>query len=132
MARRCPCCRAEYADHADVCWSCRVRLVPTDESEEPDRELVWVDLRPVYRAPDEFSALAVERVLAAEDIRSFVRSGQIPWADGIMSNLTGFWGQVLVAPEDYEPALALVTEYLASLERGGDPGHRAPAPGSEV
>ena len=93
---------------------------------------MWVELRPVYRAPDEFSALAVERVLAAEDIRSFVRSGQIPWVDGITSNLTGFWGQVLVAPEDYEQALALVTEYLASLERGGDPGDRPPAPGSEA
>lgn len=132
MARRCPRCYTEYADHADVCWSCRIRLVPAAESEEPDRELVWVELRSVYRAPDEFSALAVERVLAAEDIRSFVRSGQIPWADGLMSNLTGCWGQVLVAPEDYEPALALVTEYLASLERPDDPGAAGPASESDA
>jgi hypothetical protein len=98
-------------------------------SDEPDRELVWVEFRSVYRAPDEFSALAVERVLAAEDIPCLVRSGQIPWADGIMSNLTGHWGQVLVAPEDYEQALTLVTEYLASLEPPGDEsGGAAPAP----
>ncbi len=130
MARRCPRCHTEYAEHADVCWPCRARLEPGAESEEPDRELVWVELRAVYRAPDEFSALAVERVLAAEEIRSLVRSGQIPWADGLMSNLTGYWGQVLVAPEDYEQALALVTEYLESLERGGEAGGEAPAPES--
>lgn len=126
MARRCPRCQTEYADHADVCWACRVRLVDAAASKEPQRELVWVEFRSVYRAPDEFSALAVKRVLAAEDIPSHVRSGQIPWADGIMSNLTGYWGQVLVAPEDYEQALALVTEYLESLEAKDEPGDAAP------
>jgi len=71
-------------------------------------------------------------VLAAEDIRSFVRSGQIPWADGLMSNLTGYWGQVLVAPEDYEQAIALVTEYLASLERKDEPGDVTLPPETEA
>jgi hypothetical protein len=90
------------------------------EDEEPGRELVWVDYRPVYRAPDEFSALAVQRVLAEQDIASLVRSAQIPWADGIMSTLKGYWGQLLVAPEDYVRARALVEAYLRAI--GVDPG----------
>ncbi len=122
MPRRCPRCHTEYEDRADVCWSCRVRLVDDFDSEEPGPELVWVDLRSVYRAPNEFSALAVQRVLTEADIPSHVRSGQIPWADGIMSNLTGYWGQVLVAPEDYDQALTLVAEYLQSIEKQMGPG----------
>ena len=120
MPRHCPRCNAEYEDHVEVCWPCHVRLIEGIDEEEPGQEVVWVDYRPVYRAPDEFSALAVQRVLAEQDIQSLVRSAQIPWADGIMSTLKAYWGQLLVAPEDYVRARALVEEYLRSI--GVDPG----------
>jgi hypothetical protein len=129
MPRYCPNCRSEFDDEAAVCWSCRSRLVeqlppaePLEIEEDADarEERVWVDLRPAYFAQDEFSAMAVQRVLDDAEIESHIRSVQIPWADGIMRNIKGYWGQVLVAPEDYERAHALVEEYLASLDLGSN------------
>lgn len=98
-----------------MCWACRVRLV--DGIEPVESERVWVQLVSVYVAPDEFSALAVQRFLLEADIPSHVRSAQIPWIDGIMYNIKGYWGQVLVAAEDSEHARELVADYLRSLVR---------------
>jgi hypothetical protein len=130
MPRYCPNCRAEFDDQALVCWGCRTRLVDRlapeeplelEESGESEEKRVWVDLRPVYFAPDEFSALAVQRVLAGAGIDSHVRSLQFPWADGLMRNIKGYWGQVLVLPEDFDHAHELVEEYLNSLDSEGSP-----------
>jgi hypothetical protein len=118
MPRYCPRCRSEYLDEAEVCWACRVQLV--DRIEPAEDERVWVHLVPVYSAPDEFSALAVQRFLMEADIQGHVRSAQIPWIDGIMKNIKGYWGQVLVAAEDSEHARELVADYLRALERQTD------------
>lgn len=115
MPRICPRCRSDYQDDVEVCWRCRVRLVDHLEPEEDDR--VWVDLKPVYFAPDEFSALAVQRVLEEAEISSHVQSAQIPWVDGIMANIKGYWGRVLVAEDELDQAREIVTEYLKSIER---------------
>lgn len=98
--------------------------MPDDKEEEEER--VWIDLRAVYRAPDEFSALAVQRVLADAEIESRVRSVQIPWADGLISNIKGYWGEVLVPAEDVEHARELVSEYLKSID--GNPGSHSDDP----
>jgi hypothetical protein len=137
MTRYCPRCGTEFDDRAVVCWPCHARLVDhpspateapaSDDKEEGEEEQrVWVDLRPVYRAPDEFSALAVQRVLADAEIESRVRSVQIPWADGLISNIKGYWGEVLVPAEDVEHARELVSEYLKSID--GDPGSHSDDP----
>jgi hypothetical protein len=127
MPRTCPQCRSKYEDQALVCWRCRVRLVARLERGErvaEEAERVWVDLRPVYFAPDEFSALAVQRVLEEADIESRVRSVQIPWVDGVMGNIKGYWGQVLVPEEQFDQAREIVAEYLHSIDSarrtGGD------------
>src|SRR5688572_5258995 len=137
MSRLCPRCSAEFDDTAQVCWTCRVHLVPEERTrgshshpDESDHELEheleagtsagepeWVDLKPVYEAPDEFSALAVQALLAGSGIEARVRSGQIPWVDGIMRNLLGYWGRVLVEPDDYVRAKELIADYLRSLEQ---------------
>lgn len=129
MTRYCPRCGTEFDDQALVCWPCHTRLVdrpePGTEVPAPDdggEERVWIDLRAVYLAPDEFSALAVQRVLADAEIVSRVRSVQLPWADGLVSNIKGYWGEVLVPPEDVEHARELIDEYLKSIDSdlGGD------------
>jgi len=116
MPLYCPRCRAEYQDDAQICWKCRARLVAElDPAQEPG----WVELRPVYRAPDEFSALAVQRVLAEAEIECLVQSAMVPWTDGIMQNIRGYWGEVLVAVEDLAEAREIVDDYLRSLESEG-------------
>jgi hypothetical protein len=127
MPQVCPRCGTQYDDPAQVCWPCRVRLVPEaetggaapgSEGEPGERaEPVWVDYRPVYLAPDEFTALAVQCLLTGSGIESRVRSEQIPWTDGIMRNIIGYWGQVLVPLADVVRARALVDAYLQTLEQ---------------
>jgi Putative prokaryotic signal transducing protein len=135
MSRLCPRCGAEFEDTAQVCWTCRAHLVPEErtrghlshpdeaehelehEHEPPAGEPEWVDWKSVYDAPDEFSALAVQALLSGSGIEAQVRSGQIPWVDGIMRNILGYWGRVLVEPDDYVRAKELLADYLRSLEQ---------------
>jgi len=130
MAFLCPRCGTQYDDHERVCWPCRVHLVPeartvgvhAPESEPAESsEPIWVDYRPVYLAPDEFTALAVQCLLVGSGIESRVRSEQIPWTDGIMRNIIGYWGQVLVPIRDVVRARALVDAYLRGLESRAAP-----------
>ena len=140
MSRLCPRCGAEFEDTAQVCWTCRAHLVPEErthghlahpeeadheldhdhEHEVPAGEVEWVDLKSVYNAPDEFSALAVQALLTGSGIEARVRSRQIPWVDGIMRNILGYWGHVLVEPDDYVRAKELIADYLRSLEQQVD------------
>jgi hypothetical protein len=92
---------------------------------------VWVDYRPVYLAPDEFTALAVQCLLEGSGIESRVRSEQIPWTDGIMRNIIGYWGQVLVPLAEVVRARALVDAYLKTLERGSPKTPESAEDGSE-
>jgi hypothetical protein len=96
--------------------------VQASEAEPAERsEPIWVDYRPVYLAPDEFSALAVQCLLVGSGIESRVRSEQIPWTDGIMRNIIGYWGQVLVPIREVVRARALVDAYLKTLESRPEP-----------
>ena len=135
MAFLCPRCGTQYDAEERVCWPCRVHLVPeartggggASEAEPAERSEapIWVDYRPVYLAPDEFSALAVQCLLVGSGIESRVRSEQIPWTDGIMRNIIGYWGQVLVPIREVVRARALVDAYLKTLESRSEPkaGH---------
>jgi hypothetical protein len=132
MSLLCPRCGTQYEDPIQVCWPCRVHLVPAaktgnheDDSADASEvapEPEWVDYRPVYLAPDEFTALAVQCLLTGSGIESKVRSEQIPWTDGIMRNIIGYWGQVLVPLAEVVRARALVDAYLRTLDprRGPD------------
>jgi hypothetical protein len=131
MAFLCPRCGTQYDGEERVCWPCRVHLVPEariggvkasdPEPGERSEPPIWVDYRPVYLAPDEFSALAVQCLLVGSGIESRVRSEQIPWTDGIMRNIIGYWGQVLVPIREVVRARALVDAYLKTLESRSDP-----------
>jgi hypothetical protein len=126
----CPRCLAEYQEGEEACWSCRVQLAhgsldervrdaahgESDGSETPSRD--WVKLVAAYLAPDELSALRIQALLEEAGIEARVESVQIPWIDGVMSNIKGYWGRVLVRPEDAEASRELVADYVASLGDG--------------
>jgi hypothetical protein len=95
-----------------------------DETEEPDRdgdrpEPEWLDLYPVYYAPDEPSAIHVEAMLRSAGIAARIRSAQIPAFDGVFAAAVGYWGQVMVTREDLLRARALVEEFVGEAEKGG-------------
>jgi len=117
----CPRCRTNYPEGSEVCWPCQVPLVAgtldDEEASDSDRP-TWTPLKVVYLAPDEFNALRIKTVLEEAGLDARVESAQIPWVDGIMSNIKGYWGRVLVPPDEYEAGKEIVNDYLASLGDG--------------
>ena len=68
-----------------------------DSGDGPGGEdLAWMELYPVYKAPDEDSAIHVQALLASAGIEARIRSAQIPGFDGAFAMAVGFWGQVFV------------------------------------
>jgi hypothetical protein len=117
----CPRCLNEYEEGSEACWNCHALLVPGDVAADAEPQPAksapdWQPLRPVYKAPDEFSALRMQAVLEEAGIQAAVQSAQIPWVPSVMSHVKGYWGRVLVAPAAVDAAKEIVAEYLASLD----------------
>jgi hypothetical protein len=49
-----------------------------------------------------------------------VRSRQVPWLDGVMSMLVGYWGDVLTVQRDSERAKTVIEGYLAETKVGDE------------
>ena len=113
----CPNC-GMGSDDRDFCLECGVKVTHEGEHEvevPPDREL---RTKAVYKAPDEISAITLQKVLESEGIRAWIQSIQVPWYDGIMKMVEGYWGKVMVF-EDQEPeARRVMEEYFRSLGPG--------------
>jgi hypothetical protein len=95
------------------------REAPPPEERGGEEELEWVDLVPVFRAPDEAGAIHVRSLLASAGLDARIRSAQVPWLDGIMASGVGFWGQVMVPRAEAEAARALLADFWAAS--GGSP-----------
>jgi|GEM_PF-943803 hypothetical protein len=114
----CPNC-GMGSDDRDFCLECGVKVTHEGGEHEvdfaPDREL---RTKAVYKAPDEISAITLQKVLESEGIRAWIQSIQVPWYDGIMKMVEGYWGKVMVF-EDQEPnARRVMEEYFRSLGPG--------------
>lgn len=114
----CPNCGMGSHDR-EFCLECGVKVmrppVEEDTDESPDREL---RTRAVYKAPDELSAVTLQKVLEAEGIAAWIRSVQVPWRDGIMKMVEGYWGTVVVYEDEEEAAREAIEDYLKRLGPG--------------
>lgn len=82
-------------------------------------EIEWADLCPVYRAPDESSAIHVTAMLRSAGVTARIRSAQIPAFDGAFAMAVGYWGEVVVPREEFLRARELVELFVREAERGG-------------
>jgi hypothetical protein len=113
----CPNCGMGSEDR-DFCLECgmKVNHEGGHESERgPDRELCT---KAVYKAPDEISAITLQKVLESEGIRAWIQSIQIPWYDGIMKMVEGYWGKVMVFEDQEDEARRVIEDYLRTLGPG--------------
>jgi hypothetical protein len=90
-----------------------------EEKEEMEENQGTALPSPIYDAPDEFSALRLQAILEEAGVRAWVRSAAIPWIAGVTGSMKGYWGRVLVHPDDRDQATELVRDYLASLDDDG-------------
>jgi hypothetical protein len=115
----CPNCGLGSHDK-EFCLECGVKVVDVppieeEESPQPDREL---RTKAVYKAPDELAAITLQKVLEAEGIPAWIQSIQIPWYDGIMKMVEGYWGKVVVFEDQEDAARKVIEDYLKNLGPG--------------
>ena len=105
----CPNCKHIYDDsEVDACPGC---------GQVPPKETVGVeelDLKPVFRAPDQTTADLVRGLLASEGVAAYIDSRQVAWLDGVMTMATGYWGDVVVPAEQAPQALEIIAAYEAA------------------
>ncbi len=115
-ARTCPNCGMAVVE-GEFCPDCGVKVSPPPSPAESgeDREL---RMKVVYLAPDELTAITLEKVLEAEDVESWIQSIQVPYYDGLIGMVEGYWGRVLVLEDQETKARRIIEEYLRNLGPG--------------
>lgn len=73
--------------------------------------------RPVYKAPDEWTAVTIKELLRSAGLSAQVLPVAEPFDDGIDRLIEGYWGKVLVLESDLEDACRLIGDYLRGLDR---------------
>jgi hypothetical protein len=111
----CPECGAEYESAVAACPRCRVVLTA-----EPPPGPRALEPEVVHRVPDAAAGSLLCGMLEHHGIRTVLRSATLPGFGSVRRDWwTSAWGEILVARQDATEARALIADYLAALERGG-------------
>jgi hypothetical protein len=112
--RWCPECGAEYPPEIAACPRCRVVL--SDEPPDPTPEVPEV----IHRVPDAAAGALLCGMLVHHGIGAVLRSATLPGYGIVRRDWgTSAWGEILVPRAEADEARALIADYLAALERGG-------------
>ncbi len=110
----CPECGAAYPPAVVACPGCRAVLTASPPPREGPPEVI-------HRVPDAAAGALLEGMLQYHGIRAVLRSTALPGYGMVRRDWsTSAWGEILVAPVDAAEARALIADYLAALERGGE------------
>jgi len=110
----CPECGEAYEDAIAACPDCRAVLVTEAPSRDPESPVV------VHKVPDAAAGALLCGVLESQGIHAVLRSATLPGYGGVRRDWgTSAWGEILVPGAAEAEARALITDYLAALERGG-------------
>ena len=110
----CPECGTGYDDAIVACPKCRVVLVdeaPVGPHAPPEI---------VHRVPDAAAGALLVGMLEHHGVHAMLRSATLPGYGNVRRDWsTTAWGEILVPGSEAEEARALIGDYLAALERGG-------------
>jgi len=70
----------------------------------------------LYKAPDEVTAHLIKGLLDDAGIPVMLASRQVPWMDGVMIMLQGYWGDVLVPEDELDSAQAVIAPFISEQE----------------
>ena len=110
----CPECGAEYVDEIAACPRCRVVLGTERPVAQPETPQV------VHRVPDAAAGALLCGMLEHHGIHAVLRSATLPGYGNVRRDWgTTAWGEILVPGGEAAEARAVIADYLAALERGG-------------
>jgi hypothetical protein len=112
----CPNCGTGFHDEEDFCLDCGLKLGEESHDCLPPSDRI-MRYRPVYKAPDEWTAVTIRDLLRSTGLEVQVLSVHEPWQDGINRLVEGYWGKVVVLEGDVGEARRLIEEYLRGLDR---------------
>jgi hypothetical protein len=112
--RYCPECGAAYEDAIAACPRCRVILV----AEQPSATPIGPEV--VHRVPDAAAGALLCGMLEHHGVHAVLRSATLPGYGTVRRDWsTTAWGEILVPGPEAAEARALIADYLAALELGG-------------
>lgn len=74
-------------------------------------------LKSIYKPDNELMAMSIKSLLEEAGIKTIIHSFQIPWYDGLAKMMRSQWGEILVEEDDYNEAIEIVNNFLASAEK---------------
>jgi hypothetical protein len=111
----CPNCGTGFHDEEEFCLDCGIKL--GDEAHDCSVSDRLMRYQPVYKAPDEWTAVTIRDLLRSAGLGVQVISVHEPWQDGINRLVEGYWGKVVVLEVDMDQARRLIEEYLKGSDR---------------
>ena len=112
--RYCPECGAEYPPEIAACPRCRVIL----NDEPPERAAGGPEV--IHRVPDAAAGALLCGMLEHHGIATVLRTTTLPGYGVVRRDwATSAWGEIMVPRAVAAEARALIADYLAALERGG-------------
>lgn len=72
-------------------------------------------LKPVFLAPDEFTAITLREMLKSKDIPAVIKRFETTWLDGLPKIMKGGWGEVLVDEQHLTDAKEYIEEFLQDI-----------------
>ena len=67
---------------------------------------------------DELTAITLQKVLEAEGVEAWIQSIQVPYYDGLIGMVEGYWGRLLVLEDQEARARQVIEDYLRNLGPG--------------
>jgi hypothetical protein len=79
-----------------------------------------MSLKTVYKPENELMAMSIKSLLEEAGIKVIMHSFQMPWYNGLAKMMRPNWGEILVEEEEYDNALELIKQFLASEQNDAE------------
>jgi len=112
----CPRCREEYNADTRECPECREPLVRSLPRDPNQGELFQT--AEICKVPDEVTGMALHAFLIDAGCQASLVDLHGSFYGSVLSNLQGFWGEIIVPQDEAEKARKLVDKFWQDFNQG--------------